>query len=249
MNRNVSRQYEVIIVLLLCGTGLLFFSSCQECRHDSVFGSRLVVEQTRSVAPFNSIEIMGSCDVYFVQSATQELRLVGEDNILPLIRTWVRSDGTLVIENRKSYESKVGVQVYASMLEIRGFYIYGAAIVEGEQPFHSEELNLVIGGSGDMRMTVAAQKIITSIYGSGDVFLGGSTKLHDIKIFGSGNVNALDLITSRTEITLAGSGNCHVYVRDVLDIVLIGSGNIYFKGNPGVINSHISGSGNLIKLE
>lgn len=247
VNQNYSKRFKALLALL--GTGLVLFNACQEYRHDSVFGSRIVIEQTRSVAPFQSVEILGSCDLYFVKAASQELRLVGEDNILPLFQTWVKGDGTLVIKNTENYRSKVGVKVYVSMRDIRGFTIYGAANVRGEQPFHTEELNLVIGGSGNMWVDVTAQRINTSILGSGDVFLSGSTKLHDLKILGSGNVNALDLMTSRTEIGLAGSGNCHVYVRDVLQVVLFGSGNIYYRGDPEVINFRISGSGQLIKLD
>lgn len=247
MNQNNSKRFKALLVLL--GTGLLLFNACQECRHDSVFGSRVVIEQTRSVAPFHSVEILGSCDLYFIKAASQELRLVGEDNILPLFQTWVKGDGTLVIENTESYRSEVGVKVYVSMRDIRGFAIFGAANIKGEQPFRTQELNLVIGGAGNMWMNVTAQKINTSILGSGDVVLKGSAEFHDLKILGSGNVNALDLVTSRTEISLAGSGNCHVDVRDVLKVVLAGSGNIYYRGDPEVVNSCITGSGQLIKID
>jgi hypothetical protein len=247
MRKNDIKVLKLLLTLL--GISLIFLNACKEWRQDSVCGSSLVIEETRNVASFHSIDILGSCDLYFVKAAVQELRLVGEHNILPLISTWARGDGTLIIENKKDYRSNTRVKVYVSMLEIQGFSIYGAGIVEGEHPFHSEELNLAIGGSGHMKMDATTQRINTSIYGSGDFFLGGRTNLHDVKIFGSGNVNALDLITSKTEIRLAGSGNCYVYVKDVLDVVLFGSGNIYYKGNPGVINSCISGSGQLIKLE
>ncbi len=229
--------------------GFMLFSACQECRHDSIFGSRIVIEQTRTVAPFHSVEILGSCDLSFTQAAIQKLRLVGEDNILPLIKTWVKGDGTLVIENTENYRSEIGVKVYVSMPDIRGFYIYGAANVRGEQHFRAEDLNLVIGGSGNINADVEAQKINTSILGSGEVLLSGTAKFHDLKILGSGNVRALDLLTSRTDITLAGSGNCHVYVKNVLSVVLAGSGNVYYRGDPEVVDSYITGSGQLIKLD
>jgi hypothetical protein len=237
-------------LLILFGATLIFSWSCRNIcgDNDSIYGSGVVVEEIREVAFFHSVEIRGSCDFYFVKGATQELRVITDDNILPLILTWVRHDGTLIIESKGSYSSRAGVKIYASMVEIRGFGIAGSGSIIGESPFSPRELNLVIAGSGNIHMNVRARKIWSSIAGSGNIQLGGKAEYHNITIVGSGSVEALDLLVSCYDIQIPGSGECRIHVEDVLNVVIAGSGNVYYRGYPSVVNTTIVGSGNVIHL-
>ncbi|MEE9503444.1 MAG: DUF2807 domain-containing protein [Candidatus Aminicenantaceae bacterium] len=153
---------------ILMGIALVFTCSCRNSFYDddSVYGSGVVVEEIREVDSFHSVEILGSCDLYFVKGATQELRVITDDNILPLILTWVRYDGTLIIESKGSYTSSVGIKVYVSMVEIRRFAISGS----GECRIHVEDvLNVVIAGSGNVYYKGFPSVVNTTIIGSGDV--------------------------------------------------------------------------------
>ncbi|MDH4220688.1 MAG: DUF2807 domain-containing protein [Candidatus Aminicenantes bacterium] len=245
MKRKNVWTLEVLLLVL----GLLFIlSSCSNMGDDSVWGSGPVISEKRDVAFFHSIEIQGSCHVIFVKDVHQELIVEAEQNILPLINTWVKHDGTLIIDSERSYKSKKGVKVYASMLEIRRFAIIGAGEIASKQPFSCDELFLKIDGAGKMDMHVKAKNVYTRINGSGDILLSGSADFHSIEIIGAGNLDALDFVTSVYEITIAGAGYCHIYVTDKLDVILAGAGIVYYKGNPEVINAQISGAGKLVKI-
>ncbi len=237
-------------IFIPIGIVLAFTWSCRNicCDNDNVYGSGVVAEEIREVDSFHSVEILGSCDLYFVKSATQELRVITDDNILPLIHTWVRHDGTLIIEANSSYTTRIGVKVYVSMVEIRGFSITGSGNIYGESPFFPRELHLLIAGSGSMRMDARAQKVWTSIVGSGHIQLAGRAEYHNVTIAGSGNLEALDFLVSCYDIQIPGSGECHIHVEDVLNVIIAGSGNVYYKGSPSVINTTIIGSGDVIHL-
>jgi hypothetical protein len=224
--------------------------SCRNicCDTDTTQGSGVIVEEIREVDSFHSVEIRGSCDLFFVQSATQELRVITDDNILPLILTWVRHDGTLVIEPKSGYSSATGVRVYASMVEIRGFTISGSGSVNGESPFSSRELHLTIAGSGSIHMNVRAHKVWSLIAGSGSIHLAGKADYHNLAIAGSGSLEALDFRVTSYDIQVPGSGECRIYVDDVLNVVIAGSGNVYYKGYPSVVNTAIVGSGHVIHI-
>lgn len=237
-------------LFILIGIALALTWSCRNicCDDDSVYGSGVVVEEIREVDSFHSVEILGSCDLYFVKGATQELRVITDDNILPLIYTWVRPDGTLIIESKGSYTSSVGIKVYVSMVEIRGFSISGSGSIIGESPFSPRELHLIIAGSGNIHMNVRAKKVWSSIVGSGNIHLAGKAEYHNVTIAGSGRVEALDLLVSCYDIQIPGSGECRIHVEDVLNVVIAGSGNVYYKGFPSVVNTTIIGSGDVIQL-
>jgi len=246
MKRIKLRHFKILVSLI--GIALAFSCSYHDGCHDTVFGSKIVITETRAVDSFHSVETVGGCDVFFTKDINQKLLLEGEDNILPLIRTWVRHDGTLIIEPKRSYKSDIGVKAYISMTEIRGFTIVGSGTTVGELPFTTDELALKIAGSGQMKMDITAQKVFTEIAGSGDIFLDGKAGFHRYTIVGSGNLNADYFMTSQYEIRIAGSGDSHIYVTDTLDVVIAGSGDVYYRGDPTVINCNINGSGKLIKI-
>jgi hypothetical protein len=207
----------------------------------------MVVEEIREVSSFDTIKILGSCQLFFRKDAIQSLRLVGEDNILPIIETSVEN-GTLVIGNEQSYSSRVGIKVYVSMEEIKGFTIAGASDIFGEEDFTTDELHLEIIGAGKIELGVTAQTISTCIAGSGELSLRGSADHHSIEIAGAGDINALDLEVKTYNITISGSGNCRIFVTEALCAAISGSGIIYYRGEPAIINSRIIGTGQLVKL-
>jgi hypothetical protein len=237
-------------LLILCVIALALSWSCRNicCDDDTTYGSGVIVEEIRDVGSFHSVETRGSCDFYFVKGATQELRVITDDNILPLILTWIRHDGTLIIESKDSYSTSAGVKVYATMTEIRRFTITGSGSINSESPFSPHELNLVIAGSGNMNLNVRAHKIWSSIVGSGNIHFEGRSEYHNLTIAGSGNIDALDLRVSSYDIQIPGSGECRVHVEDILNVIIAGSGIVYYRGNPSVINTTIIGSGDVIRL-
>jgi hypothetical protein len=99
-----------------------------------------------------------------------------------------------------------------------------------------------------MSMNVRANKVSTTIAGSGTIHIAGKADYHNVTIAGSGNLEALDFIVSSYDIQIPGSGECRIHVKDVLNVLIAGSGNVYYRGNPSVINTTIVGSGNVIPL-
>jgi hypothetical protein len=66
-----------------------------------------------------------------------------------------------------------------------------------------------------------------------------------ISITGVGDVKAFGLEVGTCTISITGVGDCEVFVKNKLDISILGVGDVYWKGNPDIASS-ISGVGNLI---
>lgn len=62
---------------------------------------------------------------------------------------------------------------------------------------------------------------------------------------GTGSINAFNLEVDTCYVRLTGTGSCKVTVNELLDVVLTGTGNVYYRGYPEII-SHITGLGRLI---
>lgn len=85
------------------------------------------------------------------------------------------------------------------------------------------------------------------LIGSGNVSVDTplSAPDFDLYLMGSGNFNGFEVLTSRCQVEIVGSGNAEISVESKLEVIIEGSGNLSYLGNP-VIHQDITGSGNVI---
>jgi len=84
-----------------------------------------------------------------------------------------------------------------------------------------------------------------TLSGSGRVILEGDTDKLETSHSSSGRLDALDLFAFDVRAHSSGSGNTYVNVEGLLDVTILGSGSIIYRGDPEEIRSTISGSGTL----
>ena len=83
--------------------------------------------------------------------------------------------------------------------------------------------------------------------GSGDVTVSDPISVDQMKVYllGSGSFFGFPLSASVCQVDIYGSGNCEVTANNELDVVIEGSGSVYYKGSPS-IEVDIIGSGKLV---
>ncbi len=243
-NPDLSIKKTRWFVLLLT---VAVLSSCNWLFKETVRGSGIIIDEIRELNTFHSITMGISADLFFTVELTQDFRIIGDDNILEVIETAVKPDGTLEILSTMNLKPTSRVKIFVSMTEAKAFSLSGEGTMLGQAPFTTSDLILSVSGSGSMEMNVTAGQITSTISGSGNIRLSGSTANHIIDISGSGNLHALDLDTVRCDILISGSGECYVFVSQFLTVDISGSGNVNYKGSP-LITSNITGSGQLIDL-
>jgi len=84
-----------------------------------------------------------------------------------------------------------------------------------------------------------------NLAGSGDIFLRGFADHTDLTISGSGTIHAYDLEQNNCLVNISGSGNMYVFVNELLDVHITGSGDVNYRGTPDV-RTRITGSGSVI---
>jgi len=245
----------IVVIILLVGilavisgflTTPIGFLTIPGC----VMGSGNVESETRTVDTFHSVELGGWGNLYVTQDGISDIRIEAEDNILPLLQTYV-SDNVLVIEHEKfkCIRPVKPVNVYVSMEEVKRLSLSGSGKIIGQTGIISDSLDVRVSGSGDIDLEVDTEELKTTISGSGSAQLKGDATAHDVTISGSGNIQSYDLATEKSTIKVFGSGKSEVSVSDDLDVTIAGSGDVYYKGDPANLNTQISGSGKLEKVE
>lgn len=111
------------------------------------------------------------------------------------------------------------------------------------------EFDVDINGSGDITLReLIAKNVRLDVNGSGNLRIeDGETGDQDININGSGNFQAGDMVSKSAKIRIGGSGDITVWVTDLLDVRIYGSGNVRYYGRPSVSSSG-NGSGDITSL-
>jgi hypothetical protein len=239
MNVTKSAGTSVFLLGILLLAAVVAESGCME--YECERGSGNVETITRSIEPFHSLDSRIPGNV-FIEQGDSSLKIEAEDNILPLLETNVEN-GVLVIRAKERICPQKTIKIYAGMEEVRSLSLSGSGDITGTMPISSENLDLTITGSGDIELETNTSSLKSLISGSGDILLKGNASSHEIDIEGSGNIDALELRTEVTRVSIRGSGNANVYADRKLDTNISGSGNVFYEGNPEEFNMQVSGSG------
>jgi hypothetical protein len=210
-------------LLCLVGGVMMMLFGASGCATDvaALVGSGTRASEMRQLEPFTRVEIRGAADTDVVVGEPQSVQIEADDNILPIVETYV-SSGTLVVATRQNYRSRAPMRVHVVVPALSG---------------------ISVPGSGELRASgVKAGDFTIALSGSGNIIVNGTASSVSVRLSGSGNVNAGGLVTQRGDVQLAGSGNVDVNSSESLKVRLSGSGNVHYHGDPN-LDAHVSGSG------
>lgn len=194
--------------------------------HEYIDGSGDLVTQTRDLKEFSRIKLKGSMDLFITVGKDQEVKLTYDDNLIDLIETEVRGK-TLTIWCEESYSSSRGSRIDISVPSLE---------------------TVDLSGSGDIEIHDLKGDIFEySVAGSGDLTVGGKVDELEIKVSGSGDVDARELEAAEVYVRVSGSGDVRVFATESFDGRVSGSGDITFYGDPEHVSRHVSGSGDIRK--
>jgi hypothetical protein len=229
--------------LLLAGCGLLTGEG------NLIRGSGEIVSEARDVSGFEAVALLGSGEVIITQGESEGLVIEADDNLLPLITSEVRG-GTLELGfDRANWadviQPSTPILYMVAVRDLNALDLAGSGRIEAAS-LSAESLRLTISGSGDIALEqVSASELNAALPGSGNMLLTGEAERQVVSLAGSGTYEAGDLESQSAEVTLSGSGNVTVWVREALDVRLSGSGTVNYFGTPAVGQRDISGSGDI----
>ncbi len=234
------KLFALSVLVLLLGT--------TSCIYDTIHGNGISVSEERVTTNFNKIANTGSFIVHVSNDESYEVIVNAEENIIPYIETYV-SGGTLYIDIDRyiSLSNTKPMEVYVSMPNLKGLKLSGSGRINTEF-FETNEMDIILSGSGRIETSCKSSKVEASIPGSGTVNISGETDYAEFKISGSGNINATTLFTDTCYSSITGSGEIKTTVENLLGVRITGSGNVYYSGDPEV-NQNISGSGRVVHLD
>ena len=211
---------------------------------ERVQGNGNITTESRTTGNFKGVQLRGSMNVHLIKGADHAVKIEAEENIIPYIETYV-NDEKLIIKytDNVNINTRKNTTVMVTLPDLQEAEITGSGDITGETKFTgSDEIELKITGSGNMKLELDAPAVEAKITGSGDIHLSGNTRNIECSTTGSGKIDAAALKAENAVVKTFGSGNIHVFASVKLDATVNGSGDITCKGG-GTVSSKIHGSG------
>ncbi len=209
-------------------------------------GNGKVITKERKVEKFDKILILGSFDVVLIDGKEGKISIKGEENIIPYIETIVRGNELKIkYKDNTSISTTKNTLIKVAFEDINEVSLTGSGDVIAKKPISSEDVEINLIGSGDMKIKVDATNVESKLSGSGDIDIFGKTENYECIVSGSGDVDAYELKSKNTIVKVSGSGDVNVTATNKIKARVSGSGDIRYKGNPKYIDTDVSGSGDI----
>ena len=236
-----------MLALLATLTGCFYYGPCLN-------GSGPVTSEVREVGEFLGVTNTGSFDVYVNRADTFGVEVVAQENLIPIIETYV-SGGTLIVktENNACYRSSWPVEVHVTMPGTESLSLTGSGkVIAGL--IAETDVEISNSGSGKMEVdSVQSETLVVANAGSGQVGIEmiESTDV-DVIQSGSGTIVCSDMYgTAQVNIRHSSSGRVSVQIPDgtLLDVVMNGSGHVELIGEAEVAEYSLNSSGKIDALD
>ena len=225
MGRKFMKNTNIYIVTIL-----FFVFGCSIAKNYSdsqVRGNGTSISEIRDLKEFTEIEMSIAYDKIVVNfGAVQSLQIIGDENIIPLIKTRV-SNGVLTISSDSSFQTKVESEIVINMISLKKFIFDG------------------VGESIINKMN--EEHFICTLNGVGSCELNGSVVNFELSVNGVGSINAKELIGDKVVASLNGVGSAEVYATNSLNASVNGIGGLTYYGDPEKIILNDSGLGSISK--
>ena len=209
--------------------------------------------ETISVGDFDEVTMKIGGTVYITQGDKNEVILEGDQDDIEEVNVEVRGGELTIESSRRSRwsfwnSSNVRLDVYVTVKELKSVTVSGSGDIVGQNAIKTNDFRARVSGSGDIEMELDARTVDTGISGSGNIELSGSATSGRLSISGSGKLLAENLRLDDFEVRISGSGRGSITVYGELDVRISGSGSVYYSGDPTGVNSRISGSGKVRRI-
>ncbi|SFT88419.1 Putative auto-transporter adhesin, head GIN domain [Algoriphagus locisalis] len=205
--------------------------------------------ETRSPGKFTGVNSEGSWDVIITLGDKDEVKLVSKGFDLGEVITEIEN-GSLNIELEDSDDDKrANFTAYVTVRNLESLGLSGSGNMIVRSDISSHEFSIGQAGSGTIEMEMLTTgELNIGMAGSGSVLIASGTA-SDVNIgqVGSGDLKALALLGKDVNVGKTGSGDTYIGVEGDLTVGSLGSGNVYYSGDPTDISKGSLGSGKVVR--
>ena len=240
--------------ILIFAAILIFGYGCKKSDPSDCFKSTgKVMEESRDVGFFNKIVLYDNVNLHLTQGNTNQLTVKAGKNLMKKIVTETNGDSTLKIANLNSCNFirsyKIPVDVYLTFTNLWDIEYHSVGTVDNTDTLRLDSLQInVREGGGDIRLCVNAFKLSTNLHnGTATMECSGKTGLLFVYSGEFGLIDNRNLSAHMVYLRTKSSNDVYIRATHTLMATIMNIGNVYYYGNPSVLQKDGAGSGALIR--
>ncbi|RZK78668.1 MAG: DUF2807 domain-containing protein [Pedobacter sp.] len=206
----------------------------------------------RTVKNFTGVAAGGPIEVIITIGNTESLKFEGDAEAIATLVSEVKGN-VLIIRPKTSwtswshkYEGKK-IVAHVSAKDITSLTMSGDGSIQVKGTVLAQELTTTLSGSGNINANIDTDKLTSVLSGSGNLNLTGKADKASVTVSGSAKFNGKTLAMDDLNTRISGSGSVNVKVDSNIKALISGSGHVYYSGNPS-IEQRVLGSGGVSKI-
>lgn len=230
-----------------------FFSCKKGHWGDCFMGTGDVKTENRTLNSFTEVELYDNINVILIEGTENKVEIEAGENLIPGITTNV-SGGKLKIENTntcnfmRSY--KIPINVYLTYNSLRTFTHYGGGKITCQDTLRNNFYEFIQWfGSGNFELKINNDTLKLGFHtGSGNADIYGKTK--ELSLYSAGNsiFRCGNLLADKVYINQSSTGDFTVNAISELYVQIYNYGDVFYYGNPALLDQQFHGTGQLIQL-
>lgn len=228
------------------------FTGCGFGFGPQVTGSGHLVQETRETPDFAVLQVEDGIEATVVVDANQpkSVRLVGDDNLVALVRTFREGSNTLRVYFRQEdvggWSSSNPLRVEVTVPSLEALSRSGGGTVDVSGNVNHPAFDLEASGGGTVRVRgLATESLSMDMSGGVDVTLAGSATRVTSNLSGGSTMKARELSVREATLNSSGGGSTAIRVSDSLRVTASGGGQVLIIGRPSVLSQELSGGSTL----
>lgn len=213
-----------------------------------------IKKQERIVGDFTNIWLEDNVNIILTPDTIDKITIEAGENLMELIHTEIKDNYLYITnENRCNWVRRfdISINAYISLKKLDTICYWGSGNISCTDTLKNNLFQIdVHDGSGTVDLTIDTEESRLKIHtGPPTLNIKGRTKNSIVYQFGTGMIDARNLISEYTYLKNFGTNDCYVNVTKELEAKINDIGNVYYIGNPYSIKTEYTGSGKLIKLQ
>jgi hypothetical protein len=216
---------SIFIITFSLGMGASFSGSAQDSS-----------KETRSYETGNFTELFleGAYGVELIQGNTNSLEVsVSDSKAFDYLKVTNRNGLLHLHVDRKPFDF-TRITLHVTFKDLERLRIFGSIKLETRGYLDLKDLDMLLEGGAKVRLNAIARQI--SVENKGGVLLEllGVTDVLNMRLAGTGHINAAEMKAGDVDFRIEGVGTGKVFATKTLKATIRGAGKISYLGNPDV---------------
>lgn len=242
------KYWGAILVLFL------LFSCKKENRYDCIKSTGKVVDETRTLESFHTLDLTDHIHVNLIPSTENKAIVNAGENLQSLVKTTIEN-GILSIENSnkcnfmRSYKAQITIDLYFTNLSSINMTLATGNVIAKDTIRSSSFTYFAESCTNETMLLLHTDSCAITVQGATmDISVYGTSKYwSEYSHTGVGKFDASKFKTPQALVYNKALGNIYLFASKYIWASILYKGNVYYSGNPSSIQKEEIGTGKLIE--